>query len=153
MKLVLLAAILALAGCSDDLSPPYEAISDAVNQSIIYQPQKATEGLPCPVRGNCQDFAICKARVLMRGGVDASRLSMLVCNRGKWSTSIPHAILVVDGKIRMDVDDTHTPCEPIYSCNLKTGVATIGGVKLTAPVATCTNAVTEIREAVSAQKY
>lgn len=111
-------------------------INTDVNQSIQYQADKADIWqAPCATKGDCEDYAICKASKLAERGVSLDRMQILVCLRPNVGM---HAVLVVDGKQVLDNMPRYKAvypieqanCLPIFTCDMQ-GTMRVNGKVIT----------------------
>lgn len=127
-KLLTLTFLLsALAGCAS--YTPEEALLQDINQAVNAQMTWVGEASDswntrCPAKGDCEDFALCKARKLTEAGVAAPRISLLV---GSMPSGVGHMVTVVDNNYVLDSltpwiysESEREPLEKrAYSCTLK----------------------------------
>lgn len=92
----------------------------------------------CPKEGDCEDFALCKARVLLNMGFDKSDLKIMVGQIDFKNEKTIHAVLVVDDTYVLD-NNNKTPIKydkyassfnHYYTCYLKDGSYEIFDSKL-----------------------
>lgn len=120
MRCALLLPVL-LCGCATTNPGLIEQVNQSVNQSMRYQSDGVdTWNANCPSSGDCEDFALCKARKLIAGGMSANDLNLMICDRNGRT----HAVLMADGIILDSLQEKY--CLPIYTCNLGTGNISIG---------------------------
>lgn len=118
-------ALIILAGCADARLAGMDtqlAIDGQVNRTMRYAPD--TDGdhwdATCPKQGDCEDYAICKARRFLDAGIPAKDITLVVVLRTQAS---PHAILVNKGVV---FDNTTWPTpsasihdyKPVYGCRM-----------------------------------
>jgi predicted transglutaminase-like cysteine proteinase len=99
---MLFAGIALIASCSH--AGELEEVNQYVNKTMKYVSDREQYGVKdywngnCPPQGDCEDAALCKARMLADRGYDKSNLILLMAGR--------HAVLVVDNKVLDNKTDT-----------------------------------------------
>lgn len=91
-------AMLILTGCAgtqfDDGYTQTALVNRDVNTRMTYRADTGDQwDATCPVAGDCEDYALCKARKLMEQGVATSRMQLWVLKSWRGDN---HAVLVVD---------------------------------------------------------
>jgi len=128
MLLLLGLMMFMLMGCSTTVDPVM-SVSNSVNKSMSYQSDIERLGAndrwdtTCPSKGDCEDYALCKARKLLADGVASERMALIVVHDKQ--KNIAHAVLQVDGKLYDNLRgvDGKTLAQvsnyrPIYGCYL-----------------------------------
>lgn len=124
MKRLLIIPIL-LAGCTDARLAGMDtqlAIDGQVNHSIRYTPDSNGDqwDASCPAHGDCEDYALCKARRFMEAGIAPQDITLVVVTRPQRSA---HAILINNGVV-FDNTTWATPAPdvtdytPVYGCRM-----------------------------------
>lgn len=121
MKTIITAALLLAPSlaAAEDLAAQ---VSREVNRSMTYRHEEQDEwDASCPPAGDCEDFALCKARKLLAAGMDPSRIAIMSLV-DTWRDE-GHAVLLVDGRVY----DNRSPNDgrllakvkdysPLYTC-------------------------------------
>lgn len=118
-------ALLLLAGCSDARLVGMDtqlAIDGQVNRSIRYTPDAGGDAwdATCPSQGDCEDYALCKARKFLAAGIQPQDVTLVVVMRKHASA---HAVLVNNGVV-FDNTTWPTPADsindytPVYGCRM-----------------------------------
>lgn len=105
-----------------------ERVNTAVNRQISFVDnyyqygQKDKWVTTCPAKGDCEDYALCKARKLVEAGVDPATIEIRV---GETWRGVPHAVTVVGNRYLLDnlhssvvSADSQALYKQYYSCTL-----------------------------------
>lgn len=116
-----LTAVLAIGWAACARADQLYTVNREVNRSMSYQ---ADEGdhwdTTCPAKGDCEDFALCKARKLLEAGIEPSRMAIVwELNHREQS----HSVLQVDDVVLDSLKSlpqqlARSLKEPVYACHL-----------------------------------
>ncbi len=118
-----LLAALAIGGCAP--ANLLTQVNTQVNGSMVYAEDAAQYGVSdkwvpgCPAKGDCEDFALCKAGKLLAAGVSATALKLVVVEH----RSGYHAVLQADGWVLDNLASAPVPAESdlrrrVYGCTM-----------------------------------
>lgn len=123
----------------DGRTEKIELAQSSVNSYMTYNMDKKDFwDNTCPIKGDCEDFALCKSRKLQSMGINPKDLKIVVGVVSVNSVSMTHAVLVVEDSLVLDnlhkdvieKDVYYKDFEPMYTCHSDSGNITIHGNNL-----------------------
>lgn len=123
-RAIALIPLATLAACSDARlagMEPFIKLDNEVNHAIQYTPDTGDIwDTSCPPKGDCEDYAFCKAKGFMQAGANPADLRVVVVTRKNQSAHavLIHRDVVFDNTSWPQHQDQIKGYTPIYACRM-----------------------------------